>query len=156
MQPAADQGQDAAKTKTAWRRSQRDLKRRPRPQLLVREELDGRTGPAKAYDRLVASIVTDLGGPESCSTLEMNLIGAYAGAWLQVENLNCRQLLGEAIDLAVYCQCASTMTRIASRLGLQRRPRNVEEVTLSRYLADMGGSPAETVNDLLEDPEDAP
>jgi len=134
MDVASDQRRNADGTKPVWRRSQRDLKRRPRPQLLVRNELDGRTGAAKAYDRLVGQIIADLGGPEACSTLELNLIGAYAGAWLQVENLNCRQLLGETIDLAAYCLCASTMTRIASRLGLARRAKDVSTPSLSEYL----------------------
>jgi hypothetical protein len=123
----------------------RDLKRRPRPQLLTRAELDGRTNAAKAFDRLVASIAADLGGLEACSALEINLIEAYAGVSVQVEALNVRQLLGEAIDLGLFCQCASTLTRIASRLGLRRRPRDVTEASLSDILreADQPGDHGE-------------
>jgi hypothetical protein len=110
---------------TRVRRRDRSNGDRPRPQLLTRAELDGRTNAAKAFDRLVGEIVADLGGREACTALELNLVEAYVGAAIQVEALNCRQLLGEAIDLTLYCQAASTMTRIASRLGLARRPREV-------------------------------
>jgi hypothetical protein len=137
MQVATEQRQDADGTKPVWRRSRRDLKRRPRPQLLVRAELDGRTGAARAFDRLVDQIVVDLGGREACSSLELNLIDAYVGVAIQIENLNCRQLLGQEIDLGIYCQCASTMTRIASRLGLRRRPRDVSTPSLQDYLKDI-------------------
>jgi hypothetical protein len=113
---------------------QRDkFRTRTKPQLLVRAELDGRTNAAKAFDRLVGEIIADLGGREACTALELNLIEAYVGAAIQVEALNCRQLLGETIDLTAYCQVASTMTRIASRLGLRRRPREVTP-TLQSYL----------------------
>jgi hypothetical protein len=114
---------------------QRDkFRTRTKPQLLVRAELDGRTNAAKAFDRLVGEIVADLGGREACTALELNLIEAYVGVAIQVEALNCRQLLGETIDLATYCQVASTMTRIASRLGLRRRPREVNTPSLAQYL----------------------
>jgi hypothetical protein len=98
---------------------------RTRPQLLVRAELDGRTNAAKAFDKLAGEIIADLGGREVCTSLEVNLVEAYVGAALQVEALNCRQLLGEPVDLGMYCLLASTMTRIASRLGLRRRSRDV-------------------------------
>jgi hypothetical protein len=138
MEMAVNQRQGGAGSASVLRvRGERSLKRRPCPQLLVRAELDGRTLAAKTFDKLVADIISDLGGEDACTTLEVNLVQAYAGASLQVETLNCRQLIGEQIDLTAYCQAASTMTRIASRLGLRRRPKPVNEMSLSSYLANL-------------------
>jgi hypothetical protein len=116
-------------------------------QLLTRAELDQRTNAARAFDKLIGEIVADLGGREACTALELNLVEAYVGAAIQVEALNCRQLLGEAIDLTIYCQAASTMMRIASRLGLRRRPKPVNELSLNSYLASI----TETKGDGLTD-----
>jgi hypothetical protein len=109
--------------------------KRTRPAPLVRAEMDGRTVSAKLFDRVVGDIQGDLGGKESCSTIELNLIEAFAGVVLQLEALNCQQLLGKPIDLPIYCLAASTLVRVATRLGVSRRPRTVEgEETLAGYL----------------------
>ena len=50
-----------------------------RPQLLTRDQLDGRTNAAKRFDRLVGQIEVDLGGAEQLSTIERTLIEAPCG-----------------------------------------------------------------------------
>jgi hypothetical protein len=100
-------------------------KRRPRPQLLVRDDLDSRTNAAKAFDKLASDIAGDLGGADRLTQLERRLIEGFVGASIMVEAMNCRMVLGEKVDLNDYCQVASTMTRIASRLGLSRRPKDI-------------------------------
>jgi hypothetical protein len=44
---------------------------------------------------------------------------------VSLDALNAKLLLGEDIDLGQYMQASSTMVRIGSRLGLQRRARDV-------------------------------
>jgi hypothetical protein len=113
------------------------LKRRPhratRPQLLRRDKIDGRLGAAKLFDRLVTSIQADLGSRDQLSTIELALIEAFAGACVTLDNLNTRLLLGQEIDLSEHAQAVSAMVRVASRLGLQRRARDVSP-TLSDVL----------------------
>jgi hypothetical protein len=103
-----------------------DAKVVPR-RLLRRDQLDGRTTVAKAVDRMTAAIHRDLGGIDQLSAIERSLVGAYVGMALALEDMNARLAAGEAIDRAVHAQSTSTLVRIASRLGLQRRARNIVE-----------------------------
>jgi hypothetical protein len=96
-----------------------------KPQLLTRAQLDGRTNAAKMFDRLVVDIEADLGGRDQLSTIERALVEGFVGAAVTMYNLNTRLALGETIDLAEHAQAVSAMVRVASRLGLQRRPREV-------------------------------
>jgi len=102
--------------------------------LLTRDQLDGRTNAAKVFDRLVIDIEGDLGGRDHLSTIERALIEAFAGACVTLQHLNTKLGLGEEIDLSQHAQAVGAMVRVASRLGLQRRPRTIETPTLSQYL----------------------
>jgi hypothetical protein len=118
-----------AASKSVRRRS----KRATRPQLLTRDQLDGRTNAAKVFDRLVSAIFADMGGVDQLSTIEVALVEAFAGAAVTLNNLNTRLALGQEIDLSQHAQAVSAMVRVATRLGLQRRAKPVE--TLQEYLA---------------------
>jgi hypothetical protein len=107
--------------------------RATRPQLLTRDRLDGRSGAAKVFDRLVVDIEADLGGRDQLSTIERALIEAFAGACVTLHHLNTKLALGEEIDLSQHAQAVSAMVRVASRLGLQRRAKDVGP-TLADYL----------------------
>ena len=96
-----------------------------KPQLLTRDQLDGRTSAAKLLDRLVTAIEVDLGGSEQLSTIERQLVEAFAGACVTMQHLNTKLALGERIDLAEHAQAVSAMVRVASRLGLQRRAKEI-------------------------------
>jgi hypothetical protein len=113
----------------------RRVRRTVKPVLLTRDQLDGRTITAKAFDALVRDIEADLGGHDQLSTIERNLVEGFAGAAAVLADLNCRLALGERIDLGEHAQCVNALVKIASRLGLQRRQRDV--MTLDRYLASL-------------------
>jgi hypothetical protein len=105
--------------------TRRRSKRATRPQLLTRDQLDGRTNAAKVFDRLVAAIFADMGGIDQLSTIEVALIEAFAGAAVTLNNLNTRLALGQEIDLSQHAQAVSAMVRVASRLGIARRAREI-------------------------------
>jgi hypothetical protein len=105
--------------------TRRRSKKPTRPQLLSRDQLDGRTNAAKVFDRIVSGIVADLGGADQLSTIEMELIEAFAGAAVTLNNLNTRLALGQEIDLGQHAQAVTAMVRVATRLGLQRRAKDV-------------------------------
>jgi len=107
--------------------------RATRPQLLTRDALDGRTNAAKHFDRLAADIESDLGGRDRLSTIERALVEAFCGAAVMLHSLNARMALGETIDLSEHAQAVSAMVRVASRLGLQRRPREVDIIDPLKY-----------------------
>jgi hypothetical protein len=94
--------------------------------------LDGRSNAAKEFDRIVAGIESDLGGRDKLSTVAAALVEAFAGAAVLMNNLNVRLLIGERVDLAEHSAAIGAMVRVASRIGLERRPREV--ATLDSYL----------------------
>src|SRR5947207_885209 len=105
------------------------------PQLLTRAQLDGRTSAAKAFDKLVADIEADLGGRDQLSAIELVLIEAFAGVAVMLQHLNTRLALGQEIDLSQHALAVSSMVRVASRLGLRRRARDLTP-TLSDLLRE--------------------
>jgi hypothetical protein len=127
------------------------LKRRPkrttRPQLLTRSQLDGRTNAAKVFDKLVADIESDLAGRDQLTAIERALVEAFAGAYVSLCHLNALLALGKPIDISQHSQCCGALVRIASRLGLQRRAKDVGPTTLAEYLetlpADVDADEAE-------------
>jgi hypothetical protein len=105
------------------------------PQLLDRRVLDGRTNAAKIYDGQVTAIEHDLGGPDRLSSIEHNLVEAFVGSYVVMNNLNTRMLLGQQIDFSEHAQAVSAMVKVASRLGIKRIARDVTVPTLNQYLA---------------------
>jgi hypothetical protein len=77
------------------------------------------------FDKLVSEIESDLGGADRLSTIERTLIEAYVGAAITLASLNTKLALGQPIDLSQHAQTISAMVRVASRLGLSRRAREV-------------------------------
>jgi hypothetical protein len=96
-----------------------------KPQLLTRRALDKRSNAFKLFNRLAADIEADLGGRDQLSTIELTLIEAYVGAAVTLQHLNTQLALGQPIDLSQHAQAVSAMVRVASRLGLQRRTKDV-------------------------------
>lgn len=115
--------------------------RPPKVRLLTRNALDGRTRASKLFEAIVGGIHTDLGGSDNLSTVEIELAEAFAGAAVNVRDLNARLLLGQNIDLAEQVSAISALVRVASRLGTGRRAKDVTP-TLNEYLrgdTDNGG-----------------
>jgi hypothetical protein len=112
--------EDAATDKTRRLKHQRT-----KLQPLTRDAIDGRTNAAKQFDAIAEGIATDLGGRDRLSTVEAALIEAFAGATIHVNQLNTLLLLGEAINLADHAAAISAMVRVAARIGIHRRPRDV-------------------------------
>jgi hypothetical protein len=110
--------------------------RRRKLQLINRTLIDGRTAPAKEFDRLQSAVVRDLGGADQLSAIELSLIEAFCGAAIVVDHLNTELMLGKRIDFADHSTAIGTMVRVASRLGLRRRPKEVSVPSLAQYLAD--------------------
>jgi hypothetical protein len=99
---------------------------------LTRAELDSRTHAAKMWDTLSANIIAESGGESEITTVKKTLIDAFVGMAIRLGDLNTRGLLGEPVDLAELSLAASTLTRLAVRIGVERVARDV--TTLSDYL----------------------
>jgi len=131
-------------------KARRRAHRRALPQLLVRADLDGRSNAAKAFDRLARAIEIDLGGRDQLSAIALTLIEAYVGAAIVLADLNTRLALGQPIDHAQHAQAVSAMVRVAAKLGLQRRSRDVTP-SLAEYLASLRQSEAEANKPATEE-----
>ena|ERR1700722_23027 len=81
--------------------------------------------------------------------VELELIDAFSGAALHLHNLNARLLLGETIDLTEHATAISSLVRISSRIGTQRRPRDVTP-SLATYLDNHSSSNDDNDDHALE------
>jgi hypothetical protein len=153
MEPHQNTAEDTAESATARlpedpakrRRWPAKAHHRTRPQLLTRAQLDGRTNAAKVFDQLVTDIEADLGGHNQLSTIETALIEAFAGAAVTLQHLNTQLALGQEIDLSQHAQAVSAMVRVAAKLGLRRRTKDITP-TLSEYLAELRANKGGTID----------
>jgi hypothetical protein len=122
---------DPALERPANTREKPRRKTRSRPQLLNRQELDRRLNSVQQFDQLVADIKADLAG--DLTAIEARLVEAFAGGAVVLDSLNAKVLLGQEVSLAEFAGIASTMVRVASRLGLQRRAKDVSLPDPLRY-----------------------
>jgi hypothetical protein len=87
--------------------------------------LDGRSSSARRFRDLVAAFVSDSAGIEHVSEVRLNLIRRLAATIVAAETMEAKLIDGENVDITTLCQLASTTVRISSRLGLERRSRDV-------------------------------
>jgi hypothetical protein len=87
-----------ASSKPRRRRSSWNKQARP----FTREQLDQRTVAFRMFENLVASVIRDVGGESEISAVQRELV-----------------------DLADLSLAASTLTRLASRIGVHRISRDV-------------------------------
>jgi hypothetical protein len=87
--------------------------------------VDGRSKAARRFRDIVAALVADQGGLDRCSEARLQLIRRFAAAAVMSEQMETRIAAGESIDVGEYSQLSSTMVRCASRIGIDRRARNV-------------------------------
>jgi hypothetical protein len=107
------------------------LTRRGKGRLINRASLDGRTAVAQAFDSLVASIHTDLGGRDQISSIEATLVESFAGATVVLDHINAKILTGAEIDsalVAMHAAAISAQVRCAAKLGTMRRAKPVNNM----------------------------
>jgi hypothetical protein len=119
---------------------------RGKVRLLTRQNLDGRTKARKQFDAIADGVADDLKGSGKLSTIQLHLIEAFAGCAIIINAINAQLLSGEDIDIADHSQAASTLVRLASRLGLKHAPRDAS--TLDQYLATLPAEAETAKGDL--------
>jgi hypothetical protein len=108
---------------TTKRRRERKPPKLPKYVLPNRDNLDGRTHAAKAFEKLYGDIHADLGN--DLTAVERALVEGFCGATIVLQALNTKLALGEAVDLTEHASVCSSMVRIAAKIGLSRRSRIV-------------------------------
>ena len=99
----------------------------------VLPDVDGRSAIARRYRDIVSAIVADQGGLEHISEVRLHLIRRFAATAVHAEQMEAALARGENIDVALHGLLSSTLVRIAVRLGLDRRAKNVTP-SLHEYL----------------------
>ena len=135
MQMPADQVQITTST---------NGRKRGKLKLLSRDNLDHRCLSSKRFDSIAAGIAADLGGEDRLSTVQRGLIEVYAGVSVRANDLIARQMLGQEINGTELNQYASTMVRVASRLGVQRLARDITPPSVEEYLAHINAKRSST------------
>jgi hypothetical protein len=104
-----------------------DLKTKRRKRASRALPLEQATDTARFFGRMARAIENDLGGKRELTRIETELVHAFCGAATAVNYLNRQIILdeGSEVDLASFATLASTMLRIGTRLGLQRRQKDV-------------------------------
>jgi hypothetical protein len=103
--------------------------------------LDSRTAAAKMWDALAANITADCGGESEISTVRRTLIDAFCVVVIRLNDLNTKGLLGQPVDLTELSLAASTLTRLATRIGVERVAREVPDLyrdILPQYASKQG------------------
>ena len=87
-------------------------------------DIDGRSGIARRYRDIVSAILVDQGGVDRCSESRKQLIRRFAAAVIS-EQMESRLANGEQINISEHAQLASTLVRIAQRIGINRRYKDI-------------------------------
>ena len=104
--------------------------------------IDQRLAIARRYRDLIAAVLADCGGIERCSEAKVSLIRRFAAQCCMAEKLEAALVNNQPVDIAEHSLLASTLVRIAQRIGISRVPKNVMP-TLAEYLEQtpVGASP---------------
>lgn len=96
-------------------------------------EIDGRSAEARRFRDLVLEILQDQGGLENCAQARIQLIRRFAAASVIAEALEAKFVNGQQIDIGIHGQLCSSLVRIAQRIGINRRLKNVTQA-LADYI----------------------
>ena len=101
----------------------------------VLPNVDGRNVVARRYRDIIGAVVSDQGGAEHLSEARLQLIRRFSAASVLAEQMEARLARGEQINIQEYSLLVSTMVRVAQRIGIERRARNVTP-SLGQYLSN--------------------
>jgi len=104
-----------------------------RLRLITAAEIDGRTMVGRQFNQIVRNVTNDLGGNDHISEVERHLIVSFTGAAILQGHQIAKLVAGEQIDIDEYSAITTSMIRSATRLGTQRRAKEVHP-NLSQYL----------------------
>ena len=96
--------------------------------------VDGRSLVARRYRDITSAVIADQGGLARMSEARQQLIRRFAAAAVIAEQIEAKLANGEAVNIQEHALLSSTLTRLATRIGIDRRMRNITP-SLQEYLA---------------------
>jgi hypothetical protein len=108
--------------------------------------VDGRSPMARRYRDIAAALISDSSGIDQIAEARLQLIRRFSAACVMAEAMEAELVNGKQISIAEHSLLSSTLVRLAQRLGINRRSRNITP-TLKDYL--------DSQTDVIEDAEAA-
>jgi len=88
---------------------------------------------ARRYRDIAAALVGDSAGIDQIAEARLQLIRRFSAACVMAEAMEAELVMGKSIDVTEHSLLSSTLVRLASRLGIDRRSKVIGS-TLSDYL----------------------
>jgi hypothetical protein len=102
--------------------------------------IDGRSPTARRYRDLVDAICQDQGGKDRMAEARVQLVRRFSAAAVLAEQIEAKLVMGQPVNIGEHAQLTSAMVRVASRIGINRRAREIMP-TLNEYLTtQIGGN----------------
>ena len=95
---------------------------------------DARSAPARRMRDIASAIASDLGGSDTLSEAQMQLVRRAALIGISCEMMEAQAAGGKDIDLDLFGKLTDRLGRTLQRLGIKRVARNV--ATLSEYIRE--------------------
>ena len=103
--------------------------------------VDGRSILARRARDVASAIAADLGGAESLSEAQKQLVRRAAMIGVSCEQMEAQAANGQEINLDLFGKLTDRLGRTLQRLGIKRVARNVTP-TLAEYLKSVAGGAA--------------
>jgi hypothetical protein len=95
--------------------------------------VDGRTEIARRFYDICQALIADQAGLDRCSEVRLQLIRRFAATACVAEEMEARLASGESIDIGQHAQLCSSLVRLAPRIGLNRKAREIVP-SLAEYI----------------------
>ena len=106
-----------------------NAKSRGRSRLTNKKDLlpgvDGRTVIYRRFRDIAAQVALDQGGLDQLSEARLQLVRRFAATAVLAEQLEAALANGQEINVERHALLCSTLTRLAHRIGIDRRAKNV-------------------------------
>jgi hypothetical protein len=106
---------------------------------------DGRGPWARRWRDLQSLYADDLGGMSALSEFQLGLVGTAATLRCELEKLEGRLSVGEAVDLDQFGRLAGHYRRIVETLGIERRAKDVTPQSLADIAREIEAEEAAAV-----------
>jgi hypothetical protein len=106
-------------------------------------EADGRLRITRRFRDIASAILNDQAGATECSESRKQLIRRFAAASVLAEEMESRLARGEEIDITEHALLCSTLVRVANRIGLDRRSKDVTQDDPLEYARQYDSEAAE-------------
>lgn len=118
-------------------------------------ELDARSKIARRFRDICSQIYSDQSGEENCAEVRLQLIRRFSAACCLAEEMEAKMAKGEKIRIDEHAQLSSTLVKIANKIGVDRRSKNITP-SLKDYLNQVAEDDSTTIEqDDVEQVEDS-